>query len=94
MGQPALCAVLLPVGVSLESRVLGSGRFFLVWLPNLSLEESLSCGPVCHLILPPHVKRGRIYIALIGGEEAPEVVYLAPVENVRALRGDRAGHAR
>jgi hypothetical protein len=50
MNQPALHAVLLPVDVSLESRVLGSGRFFLAWFPSLYLEESLPYGPVCRLV--------------------------------------------
>jgi hypothetical protein len=49
MGQSALCAILLPVDVSLVSRVLGSGKFFLAWLPSLSLEKLLPCGPMCHL---------------------------------------------
>jgi hypothetical protein len=31
------------------SRVLGLGRFFLAWLPSLSLKKSLPYGPVCHL---------------------------------------------
>jgi hypothetical protein len=50
MGQPALCAILLPVDVNLKSRVLDSGRFFLAWLPSISLEKSLPCGPICHLV--------------------------------------------
>jgi hypothetical protein len=29
MGHPASCTILLPMGVSLEHRVLGSGLFFL-----------------------------------------------------------------
>jgi hypothetical protein len=49
MSQPALYAILLHVDVSLVSRVLGSGRFFHAWLPSLSFEKSLPCGPVCHL---------------------------------------------
>jgi hypothetical protein len=50
MGQPTLCAALLLVDVNMESRVLGSRRFFLAWLPSLSLEMSLPCEPVCHLV--------------------------------------------
>jgi hypothetical protein len=67
MGQPTLRIVLLPVDVRLESKVLGSERFFLACSPSLSLEESLPCGPVCHLVQPPHVERGWIHTTLIRG---------------------------
>jgi hypothetical protein len=30
------------MGIGLAHRVLGSGRFFLGWLPSLSLDESLT----------------------------------------------------
>jgi hypothetical protein len=88
MGQPTLCTVPLPVDVSLESRVLSSGRFFPAWLPSLSLEKSLPYGHVCCLVQPPHVGgRGARFIPpLSKGKESPEAVYLALVEKVPVLR--------
>jgi hypothetical protein len=92
IGQSALCSVLLLVDVSMESRILGSRRLFLAWLPSLSLEKSLPCGPyVTWFNLPTWGGAGFIP-PLSKGDEAPEAVYLALVEKVRFLRDDHTCH--
>jgi hypothetical protein len=81
------------VDVSLESRVLGSGRFFLAWLSTFSLEKSCPCGPVClSSLITPCGEVPNPYYLYPRGEESLEEVRLALVEKVRVLRDDRAGH--
>jgi hypothetical protein len=90
--QPALRTILLPMDVSLESEslvqegssLLGCQAFF---GGVTALWAHMSPG----LIHPMGSGAGFI-LPLFGGEKAPEVVYLAPVEKVRVLRGDRVGH--
>jgi hypothetical protein len=50
-------------------------------------------GPYVTWFSHPMWSEAGFILPLSGGEEAPEVVYLALVEKVRVLRGDHVGHA-